>query len=176
MRMVGWGSRKSRRPLVVTEPRASANSRRPSQTSGPSTRSKNTKLKCLTSFILRNAANNVTGSGKWQRPSAITSSENTVDVIVEKDPGAAVEWRLQSVTQTSNCRDRRTLSGDRSRSFTGHQLQLVNATHTELLTKRVIRHAAELQGLQGVGARVEQGGRAGRAEAQVHVTEPYSTA
>ena len=117
--MVGGESRKSRRPFAVTESRASANSCRPSQTYGSSATSKNTSSKCLTLFIQRNAEKNVTGKGKWQLVRAITSSENTGDVIVENSSGA----QSQSATQMSSCRDRRTLSGDRSRPSLNRQLQ-----------------------------------------------------
>ena len=157
--MVGWGSKKSRKPCVVAESKAPVNSRRPSPTSVPSAKSRKTKLKCLVSFALCNAVNNVTGRGKWQRPRAITSSENTVDVIVEKRPDAAVKW-FQSVIRTSHCRDRRTLSGDRLRSSARRQLQIAgeptqNYSHSESSLKppnrkvsRVSAHAFKRMGAQ----------------------------
>ena len=84
--MVGGESRKSRRPLAVTETKASSNFRCASPGGKSGSTSKNTNLKGLSPFILRNVSNNGTSEGRevtTLTPMMITSSENTGDTIVE---------------------------------------------------------------------------------------------
>jgi hypothetical protein len=86
LRMVGGESRKSRRPFAATESKAPSNFRRASPGSKSVFTSKNTNLKGLSPFILRNVSNNRTSEGRevtTLTPMMITSSENTGDTIVE---------------------------------------------------------------------------------------------
>ena len=82
--MVGGESRKSRAPFAATKFKPLSNS--PLYESGTS--SKNTNLKGLTSFIVRNVLNSVASQCGQGTSSArtMTSSENTGDVMVEKTP------------------------------------------------------------------------------------------
>jgi hypothetical protein len=89
--------------------------------------SKNTNLKGLTSFIVRNVSNNVASEDRRAAvltPRTITSSENTGDVIVE-NTSMTIVWRasarLKSPAQSWICRDRRTLSRDRLNAGNGRE-------------------------------------------------------
>ena len=116
--MVGGESRKSRKPCATTKSSALTQSRRTSSRR-PRAPSKNTNLKGLISFILHNVSNIVTCWGKYLTVVAlrtITSSENTGDMIVENismtkaNRGSAGRGLA---TQSSTCRDWRTLRRDR---------------------------------------------------------------
>ena len=125
--MVGGESRKSRRRLIATESRASINSRCASRKFDIP--SKNTNFNRLTSFTVRNSPNNLAAQGKRvsERPTAMMSSENTGDVMVDNSLATTEERRspeLGPATQAPTCRDRRTLSGDRSRHPAHHQFKL----------------------------------------------------
>jgi hypothetical protein len=120
--MVGGESRKSRRPLAAAESKAPTNFRRVFSRRESMATSKNTNLKGLTLFIIRNVSNNVASESRRAAvftPRTITSSENTGDVIVE-NTSMTIVWRasarLKSPAQSWICRDRRTLSRDRLNS------------------------------------------------------------
>ena len=113
---MGGESRKSRRPFAASESNASANSRSAPWISA--IMNKNTNLNRLTSPTARNSPNNLGGQGEpvpW-RLTVIMSSENTGDVIVDNNSATTVgRWSPELATGAATWRDRRTLSGDRSR-------------------------------------------------------------
>ena len=117
MRAVGGESRK---PFATMNSKAPASSRCPFPWNGSEVSSRNTRLKGIASFIVRNVLND---DSLWGKPKldvsvrTMTSSENTGDVIVE-NTFVTLSFRLsghlpQYPSQCSTCRDRRDLSGDR---------------------------------------------------------------
>jgi len=97
VRMSGGESRKSSQPFAVTKPKAPTKlCRTPSIPPGgcrSTTSAKNTNLKDLASFIVRNVLNNVTSEGKrWILLSSITmaSSENAGDATDDNSSSTKV--------------------------------------------------------------------------------------
>ena len=120
--IAGGESRKSRKPFAVARLKPSTNTCRYLLLKRYGM-SKKTKLKGRTSCIARSIWNNVTCEGKLYASDAflssrmMTSSENEGDVMVEKTSTRTFRLlspRPKGIIWISTCRDRRTLSRDRS--------------------------------------------------------------